>query len=188
MKAALCVFREMGYERASMSEIAARLGGSKATLYGYFPSKEELFATAMLELFADEVQGFIDKLDPAREDFAKVLEEFGRSYLQFHSSPELLDNKRNALAQGAHSPLGPILYERGPKQSSQKLASYLEHLMKAGFLRQSDPMTAALQLTGLLEAGIVEPCLFGAKPFLTIPRAASLAVETFLRAYAPERR
>ena len=34
---------ELGYERTSMSEIAARLGGSKATLYSYFPSKEELF-------------------------------------------------------------------------------------------------------------------------------------------------
>jgi AcrR family transcriptional regulator len=36
------MFDELGYERASMSAIAARVGGSKATLYRYFMSKEEL--------------------------------------------------------------------------------------------------------------------------------------------------
>src|ERR1700749_1891570 len=37
------VFFEEGYAAASMSSIAARLGGSKGTLYNYFKSKEELF-------------------------------------------------------------------------------------------------------------------------------------------------
>src|ERR1700751_4458357 len=32
-----------GYGAASMSTIAARLGGSKGTLYNYFASKDELF-------------------------------------------------------------------------------------------------------------------------------------------------
>ncbi|MBW8734443.1 MAG: TetR/AcrR family transcriptional regulator [Asticcacaulis sp.] len=38
------VFYEVGYAGASMSMISGRLGGSKATLYAYFSSKEELFA------------------------------------------------------------------------------------------------------------------------------------------------
>ncbi len=38
------VFYEVGYAGASMSMISSRLGGSKATLYAYFNSKEELFA------------------------------------------------------------------------------------------------------------------------------------------------
>src|SRR3954464_10654712 len=37
------VFLKEGYAATSMSEIAARLGGSKGTLYNYFKSKEELF-------------------------------------------------------------------------------------------------------------------------------------------------
>ncbi len=41
------VFQEEGFDRASMSEIAARVGGSKATLYSYFKSKEELFVAVM---------------------------------------------------------------------------------------------------------------------------------------------
>jgi hypothetical protein len=33
------IFKDIGYERASMAAIAARVGGSKATLYSYFPRK-----------------------------------------------------------------------------------------------------------------------------------------------------
>jgi AcrR family transcriptional regulator len=43
MQIARDIFLEEGYAAASMSAIAARLGGSKGTLYNYFASKEELF-------------------------------------------------------------------------------------------------------------------------------------------------
>ena len=41
------LFEERGYDRTSMSAIAARVGGSKATLYGYFKSKEELLLAVL---------------------------------------------------------------------------------------------------------------------------------------------
>ena len=47
IQAAAEVFREVGFERASMSDIRERIGGSKATLYNYFPSKEKLFFEVM---------------------------------------------------------------------------------------------------------------------------------------------
>jgi AcrR family transcriptional regulator len=43
LAAAKQVFQDMGYDRASMDEVAARFGGSKATVYRYFGSKEALF-------------------------------------------------------------------------------------------------------------------------------------------------
>ncbi len=43
------VFYEVGYAGASMSMISSRLGGSKATLYAYFSSKEDLFAAIIRE-------------------------------------------------------------------------------------------------------------------------------------------
>ena len=44
------VFFEQGYTAASMSTIAARLGGSKGTLYNYFKSKEELFEAQVRDM------------------------------------------------------------------------------------------------------------------------------------------
>lgn len=43
LAAAKVVFEEVGFALATMDEIAARVGGSKATLYRYFESKDALF-------------------------------------------------------------------------------------------------------------------------------------------------
>ena len=42
------LFQSKGFANTSMSEITAEAGGSKATVYNYFPSKEELFAEFLL--------------------------------------------------------------------------------------------------------------------------------------------
>ena len=53
-KAILATAREMfldqGYKPVSMSAIAARLGGSKTTLWSYFPSKPVLFMAVAEDL------------------------------------------------------------------------------------------------------------------------------------------
>ncbi|ACL02302.1 transcriptional regulator, TetR family [Desulfatibacillum aliphaticivorans] len=43
LQAAAEVFAEKGYTGASISDVAARAGMGKGTVYGYFPSKEDLF-------------------------------------------------------------------------------------------------------------------------------------------------
>lgn len=40
-------FLDAGFGATTMSSIAARVGGSKTTLWSYFPSKEELFAAVV---------------------------------------------------------------------------------------------------------------------------------------------
>ena len=47
LEIALEMFLKEGFAAVSMSSIAARVGGSKATLYNYFASKEELFAATV---------------------------------------------------------------------------------------------------------------------------------------------
>ena len=47
------LFKENGFERTTMSEISERVGGSKATLYGYYDSKEQLFAAALEQVIRD---------------------------------------------------------------------------------------------------------------------------------------
>src|SRR5947209_16334161 len=73
------VFLEEGFANASMSMIAARLGGSKGTLYNYFKSKDDLF-NAYVErrcLWQDEI--FAAPLDNETPD--ETLRRIGRAYL-----------------------------------------------------------------------------------------------------------
>ena len=62
LDAAEAVFLEVGFSAASMSMIAARVGGSKGTLYNYFKSKDELFAAYIDRHCVWQQQGMADLL------------------------------------------------------------------------------------------------------------------------------
>jgi AcrR family transcriptional regulator len=186
LHAAMEVFREGGYERASMAEISARVGGSKSTLYGYFASKEELYAAAMLESAREEAIKLERMLDTSHESISLVLEEFGKSYLYFVTSPDIVAKKRSIFGQGGLSSVGALMYAGGPKHTLGKLAEYILLQMHSGVLRRADPDIAALHLQSLLEAGIVEPGMFGAAPRLTIEDAVPLAIQAFMLIYGQD--
>nr|WP_192876320.1 TetR/AcrR family transcriptional regulator [Rhizorhabdus dicambivorans] len=119
---ATVLFRETGYERATMAEISARVGGSKATLYGYFKSKEELFVAAMIEALGEQSQVMLDLLDPSVPQVDRVLRRFGEAYLDFIMRPDVLAVTRAAVAEGAHVEVGALLYERGPSAAGRRCA------------------------------------------------------------------
>lgn len=59
MEKAKELFIQFGYKAVSMDQIAEAAGISKATIYNYFPSKEELFVKVMLNI-ADEAYKDLD--------------------------------------------------------------------------------------------------------------------------------
>jgi AcrR family transcriptional regulator len=183
MQAALSVFREVGYERASMSEISARAGGSKATLYNYFESKAELYTEAMLAAMELQAAELTSILDPSRGNISELLTTFGISYLEIILSPSVIADKRTLMSQSVTSNLGAIIYDRGDRRAWARVAAYFAQLMAAGELRQGDPMVAALHFQGLLECGMLEPRLYGAAPLRQPEDAAASAVEAFLMIY-----
>src|SRR5688572_13353820 len=82
-------FLELGYERASMAEISTRMGGSKATLYGYFPSKEALFLAIVNRLAEQYVSPAVQRLEESvADDVREALQRFGEQFLAFISDPE----------------------------------------------------------------------------------------------------
>lgn len=181
--AALQVFREVSYQRASMAAIAARVGGSKATLYSYFKSKEELFAAAMVSALDDQGQEAIGLLDPSDPDVASVLRRFGEAELTLLTSSDAIAILRAAIAEGGNSQLGAMLFKIGPESAWSQVRDYLVELQGREVLRPADPQILAAHLKGLLESGVVEPLLFGADPWFTPKDAAATAVDAFLRLY-----
>jgi AcrR family transcriptional regulator len=185
LEAAIAVFRDVGYERASMATISARLGGSKTTLYGYFPSKEDLFAAAMIEALREQGEKATAILDPAEPDVAAVLTRFGEAYHRIVASHDSLALTRAAVAEATNQKLGPVLYGLGPKQVLEVLTAYVSQLVAKGALRPVDPRVAAAHLHALYDAGVLVPLLFGAKPEFKPKEAIRAAVDAFCRAYEP---
>lgn len=77
---ALELFTEQGYEKTSLREIAERLGVTKAALYYYFKSKEELVESFVGDRVT-EIDNMIEWLR-AQPRTAEVRREFIRRYAQ----------------------------------------------------------------------------------------------------------
>jgi AcrR family transcriptional regulator len=176
-----------GYGATSMSTIAAKLGGSKGTLYNYFRSKEELF-DAVIRRSCDRLQaemsGFPERAQP-RERLVALAEVFLNHIL----SSEALSISRMVIAEGERFPeLARLFYEAGPRRGIARLAELLERLMDQGLLRRADPAQAAHQFKDLAISGVHSLRLWNviADPGPTEKRErAEVAADTFLRAYAP---
>lgn len=186
LDAATAVFLERGYGAASMAEVSARAGGSKQTLYSYFPSKEDLFVAVMLERGARQVEPLFDGLS-ADEDLRAGLDRFAAGFLTVILSDEFVAFRRVIVAEGAKSNLGKLFFEYGPKRAWSRVAKYFAACIERGVMRPVDPWRACVHLQGLLEAGTFQRRLDGVLDSVDadeVVATADAAVDVFVRAYA----
>ena len=73
------LFRAQGFDRTSVSEITAGVGGSKATIYSHFPSKEQLFVECMTAAADTYMAGTLRHLEGSSANPALALLAFGKS-------------------------------------------------------------------------------------------------------------
>jgi AcrR family transcriptional regulator len=179
------VFLEEGFANASMSIIAARLGGSKGTLYNYFKSKDDLF-NAYVErrcLWQDEI--FAAPLDSETPD--ETLRRIGRAYLTRVLTDFNLRNFRLIASEAERAPeIGRTFYDAGPRKGAERVAELLEAMQQDGHLDLDDPLDAANAFLGLVQNRYFKARLCNAIPELTqiqIEDEAALATRTFLRAF-----
>ncbi|MBH3441689.1 TetR/AcrR family transcriptional regulator [Pseudomonas luteola] len=182
------VFMELGFDQASMSEIASRVGGSKATLYNYFSSKEELFAECIRANAAKHFEPIFAHL-PLDADLPEMLERFGNEYVQTIIRPEIMQGRRLVQSSAGNSQVGLIYYENGPRIGWSRMAEVLRNAMDNGVLEPSDPWVAALHLKALLEAEFHEQAMLALEPAIDpslIGPAVRRAVAFFLKGYRPQ--
>ncbi len=180
-------FMEHGYAATTMSGIAAALGGSKGTLWSYFPAKDVLFA-AVLDRATEAFQQQLTLLLNPQDDLETTLRRFARGFLQRVISPEALALYRLVMAEANRFPeTGRIFHERATGRTLSTLAAYLAQQMARGLLRDADPQLLAQHLVALCQSGCHRMLLIrvidSAEPE-AIEADALGAVATFLRAYA----
>ncbi len=180
--AAQAVFEEVGYQRASMAMIAARFGGSKATLYGYFHSKEQLFATAVTSAMEETGEELLGSL-ASGDEVTAVLGNYGRIYLDLVTRPEIQAILRTVLSEGQGSTLGQEVYNLGPQRAIDGLVDFLEKRTAAGEIQCPSSEVAALHFKGLVEAGVTEPLLFGLPETRDKRDTVETAVAAFMKIY-----
>jgi Transcriptional regulator len=186
MTVAAQAFQELGFGRTTMSEICARVGGSKATLYNYFASKEELFFEIMNLSTEAEFEAVHSAIDPSTENIAASLRNFGERLLTVLYSPEVRASRHLAISESGQTELGRLVYERGVLRSQKVVAGFIRAAMSQGKLRQADPVVATKHLHSLLEAELIDRFLFqlsGAISTEEIKEVTARAIEVFMAAY-----
>jgi AcrR family transcriptional regulator len=188
LESAYRLFRVQGFDGTSMSDITSQVGGSKATLYSHFPSKEELFVECMMAALQNYMSDTLKHLDASRSDPQAALRNFGTSVLNFICSSEQVEVRRLMIAEAARSGTGKLFFDKITALRAQ-ISSFLAACMASGLLRRDDPDLAADHLGALLEAEVLEPLLLHVREAAPDEEesaaAARRAVAAFLRAYAP---
>ncbi|GAA4752592.1 TetR family multidrug efflux transcriptional regulator VceR [Sphingomonas daechungensis] len=182
------LFHEHGFERTSMSMIAERLGGSKATLYGYFQSKEQLLAAVLLYDVTDEADRLMNEF-LSSGDLRDGLIKLGIAYMTRRLSPVPIANVRMVATQPADSPVGKEFFERVLGPAWDRLARRFALMMDEGLLKRADPWVVAMHWKGLNEWDMFEKRLLGAidgpDPEL-LKKSSTLAAEAFLQLYGTD--
>jgi AcrR family transcriptional regulator len=182
------VFLEEGFQAASMSAIAAKLGGSKGTLYNYFESKDELFI-ACVARHCEELHAYMSTLLDEGGALEDTLTKMGRRYVEFTSSDATVSKFRMIVAEADRVPhMARTFYETGPARGVAKIGVYLQKAMDEGLLRTADPERAAQHFLALCQNRLSKSRLCNYEPAPSkklIDRDVDDAVRIFLAGYAP---
>ena len=179
------LFEELGYDRTSMSLISERVGGSKATLYGYFRSKEELLEAVLVYDVTVEADRLMHEFLGGK-NLRQGLISLGIAYMTRRLSPTPIANVRMVATQPNGSEIGKRFYEGVLRPAWQRLANRFALMMDEGVLKRADPWIAAMHWKGLCEWDMFEKRLLGAISAgdpEEIRTAATHAADAFLELY-----
>jgi TetR/AcrR family transcriptional regulator of autoinduction and epiphytic fitness len=164
IQAAIAEFRAHGFEITSMDKIAATAGVSKRTVYNHFPSKEELFAEILNQLWARiiaEPSVSYTRDQPLSEQLRQML----REKVQMMADENFLTLARVAITATIHSPERAQNMIERMGEREEGLTVWIRAAQADGRLKPVDPEFAAHQVQGLLKA-------FAFWPQISLGRAA----------------
>lgn len=183
LQAAREVFLESGYEGASIEEMLRRVGGSKASLYSYFGSKENLFG----DVIAAQSDEFLANLRipvEADDDLEVTLTAIGHRFIDNFLDRGKRELFRVVVAAAARFPdLAQRFYASGPKRGYAELGAYLQLQQAAGRIQCEDPKFAAYAFLETVKSMPHSRVLLGLPPFpddQTQARHVERAVRLFL--------
>ena len=185
IQAAIAEFRANGFDITSMDKIAATAGVSKRTVYNHFPSKEELFAEILNQLWArltaEPETSYRPDL-PLRDQMRRML----MTKLQMMSDDNFLDLARIAIAATIHSPerAQNMVARMGEREES--LTLWIRAAQAAGRLKPGEPEFAAQQIQGMLKSFAFWPQISMGLPTLSAERQSAVvesALDMFLASH-----
>jgi len=185
LEVAVQLFLEHGFNGVSMDHLVATAGGSKATLYRYFDSKEKLFEAMIADISQRTAPpGTPDDL--AALDLETGLRNIGRATAAAALSERVIVLLRLALGEFARFPsLATTLFNHGPAMSYDRLNRFIAAKQAAGEVVVADTQIASEQfLAGIVGHQQMRMALgVGAPSPADIEKRIDAAIAAFIATY-----
>jgi AcrR family transcriptional regulator len=183
LAAALAEIQDHGFERLTMSAVAARAGSSKESLYTWFGSKQDMIAELIRAQSARTnaaVEAALTTRRPARE----VLTTIAEGLLTLLLGRTSLALNRAAMSSPA---LAAELLRHGRHTTGPLIERYLAELDRKGVITIASPADAFTLFYGLIIQDRQIRALLGETPPTSAQRrrAARAAVQHFLTLTEP---
>ena len=188
IQAAIAEFRDNGFKVTSMDRIAARAEVSKRTVYNHFPSKDELFAEILLELWECSKEQLDQAYRPDRP-VREQLREMMTAKMEMLGESSFMDLARVAIAETIHSPERAREMVAKLGSLEEGVSTWIRAAQDDGKLKAADPGFAAYQLQSLIKAFAFWPQITMGQPPLAEEmqrQVVDSAVEMFLARYAAD--
>jgi len=131
LSAATKLFLSAGYGETSIDAIVEKSGGSKATLYSYYPTKADLFRAVVDSIVSSDERSELQSLDNVRD----TLVQFAETRMSIIFSREHRSLMRLIIAErDRFKDIARLYYERGPLRSHTQLRDYFETLIEKGLI------------------------------------------------------
>ena len=183
LSAATRLFLSDGYGETSIDAIVERSGGSKATLYSYYPTKADLFRAVVDSIVTNHEGPELRSLDDVRDTLVTFAKH--RLAIVFSSNHRAL--MRLIISERDRFPdIARMYYEQGPLHSHMVLRDYFEILIDRGLLDIRSADEACEFFRGMLmHQRYIEQLYLDASPLSSeeIGVKANHVVDRFLEAY-----
>jgi AcrR family transcriptional regulator len=183
---ATSIFALKGFENTSMADISAKVGGSKATIYNYFKSKEEIFIEAVKCFASSKKAQMLECLQVCNGDIREILFNYGVNLLELITKPEVIAARRMIFSPTTSEELAQLFYEKGAKQATEILSNFLRQQIEKGAIIECDELIAARTLNALLIHNPLEFAMYQIQTEYTrqeIEKFVEQALFVFLSAY-----
>ncbi|SFU47756.1 TetR/AcrR family transcriptional regulator [Pseudoduganella namucuonensis] len=186
VEAALAEFRAHGFDATSMDKIAAAAGVSKRTVYNHFPSKDDLFAHILNELWASSAALQAFRYHPGVSLRTQLMDLMGQKMALLRDN-YFLDLARVAIAEGIHRPERAREMIARLADKEEGVTAWIRAALEDGKLKPLDPAFASHLLQGQLKMFAFWPQVAMGQPPLDAAAETAVvtaAVEMFLAYYA----
>lgn len=157
-------FLTLGFVGTTMSKIFERAGGSRATLYSHFASKEDIFEEVLRVALQNHNTDFSEVLQKPG-DLRERLTEFCEHFITVVASAEGLALKYLIIDAARHyKRVGELFYTDGALATSRLLAAFMAEHYRQGHIFCRDPKEAAEVITSMCTGGIAANALWSDEP------------------------